>query len=86
VERDGREVILTVSDRGPGLPAGSEERIFEEFFRAQDSLASGVPGCGLGLALARRIILAHRGTLNAQARPGGGASFIARLPLTQPSA
>lgn len=83
-ERDGREVVLTVSDRGPGLPAGSEERIFEEFFRAQDSLASGVPGCGLGLALARRIVLAHHGTLHARQRPGGGACFITRLPLAQP--
>ncbi len=81
VARDGTDALLSVSDRGPGIPRGCEERIFEDFFRAHDSLASGIPGCGLGLALARRIVRAHGGTLVAANRDGSGAMFVARFPI-----
>jgi two-component system sensor histidine kinase KdpD len=73
-------VRIIVSDRGPGIPAGCEERIFEQFFRAHDSLASGIPGSGLGLALARRLVELHRGTLVGTNRPDGGAQFVVTLP------
>jgi signal transduction histidine kinase len=73
-------VRIVVSDRGPGIPAGCEERIFEQFFRAHDSLASGIPGSGLGLALARRLVELHRGTLVGTNRPEGGARFVVTLP------
>lgn len=74
-------VTITVSDRGPGIPAGCEERIFEQFYRAHDSLASGIPGSGLGLALARRLVGIHRGTITAQNQPDGGARFTISLPV-----
>lgn len=72
--------IVEVEDRGPGVPSGVEERIFEEFFRAEDSLASGIQGLGLGLALARRIARAHGGDVTYRPRPGGGSCFALRLP------
>jgi len=78
-------VELAVLDRGLGVPAGSEQKIFEKFYRAHDSLSSGIQGSGLGLTLARQIARAHGGEVVYKAREGGGSCFCLRLPL-QPSA
>lgn len=72
--------IITVTDLGPGIPAGSEERIFEQFYRAHDSLSSGIPGSGLGLALVRRLVTLHGGSVQAANAPDGGAVFTVTLP------
>jgi two-component system sensor histidine kinase KdpD len=64
-------VIVELADRGPGIPPGEEERIFEKFFRGRN--AGG--GVGLGLAICRAIITAHGGRIWAENRPGGGAVF-----------
>jgi signal transduction histidine kinase len=81
-------VDLRVLDRGIGVPKDCAEKIFEQFFRAHDSLASGVQGSGLGLTLARQIARAHGGDVLYRPREGGGSCFILRLPLreTTPSA
>ncbi len=76
----GGGVEIRVLDRGPGIPAGCEEKIFEKFFRAHDALDSGAPGSGLGLTLARQIARAHRGDLFYSRRAGGGSCFILRIP------
>lgn len=70
-------VVICVSDRGPGLPAGVESRVFEKFFRAAPS---GVRGAGLGLAICRGVVQAHGGTITAENRDGGGAVFRVMLP------
>lgn len=75
---------ISVLDRGPGVPRGEERRIFEAFHRADDSLASGVQGSGLGLALARRIARDHGGEIVYRPREGGGSEFILQLPLHEP--
>ena len=71
-------VIIEVRDRGPGIPPGEEERIFEKFYRGN---ASRVSGAGLGLPICRAIVQAHRGTIQALSRSGGGAIFQIRLPV-----
>jgi len=76
-EQEGA-VEVWVADRGPGLPPGSEARIFEKFQRGPEA-ASGV---GLGLTIVRGIVRAHRGEIAAEQRPGGGALFRFTLPLT----
>ena len=73
--REGEGITLEVLDRGPGVPVGSEERVFEKFVRA-----GAAPGAGLGLAVVRAIVTAHGGTVRAEARPGGGARFVLWLP------
>ncbi len=81
--RDGPLPCAEVSilDRGSGVPRGSEERIFEKFYRAHDSLSSGIQGSGLGLTLARQIARAHGGDVIYEPREGGGSTFSLRLPL-----
>jgi signal transduction histidine kinase len=74
-------VELKVLDRGLGVPGGSEEKIFEQFYRAHDSLSSGIQGSGLGLTLARQIARAHGGEVVYEPREGGGSCFTLRLPL-----
>ena len=75
-------VILEVRDRGPGFPAGEEERIFEKFYRGS---TKGARGAGLGLAICRAIVQAHQGKIQAFNRPGGGAVFSVMLPARSPS-
>src|SRR5581483_7112170 len=72
---------VAVLDRGLGVPASCEERIFEQFYRAHDSLSSGIQGSGLGLTLARQIARAHGGDVVFERREGGGSCFAVRLPL-----
>ena len=74
-------VHVSVLDRGSGVPPGEEAKIFEAFYRAHDSLASGIQGSGLGLTLAQRMAKEHGGEITYQAREGGGSSVTLRLPL-----
>jgi signal transduction histidine kinase len=80
-----RHAELQVLDRGVGVPVGCEEKIFEKFYRAHDSLSSGIQGSGLGLTLARQIAHAHGGEVVHRIREGSGSCFILRLPLCPPN-
>jgi two-component system sensor histidine kinase KdpD len=73
-----RSITIEVADRGPGLPVGAEEKVFEKFYRV-DRAAAG--GAGLGLAICRGIVQAHGGRIWAQNLPGGGVAFLFTLPL-----
>ncbi len=81
VARDGSFLIIYVADRGPGLPPGGEEKVFEKFYRGPGAPAGGL---GLGLSIARRLVEAHGGKLTARNRAEGGARFSIRLPLGEP--
>lgn len=70
-------VVVSVSDRGPGIPLGEQRRIFEAGVRLDVTR----PGSGLGLALARSIAEAHGGALAVDSEPGQGATFRLTLPL-----
>ncbi len=79
-EADAGAVVLEIRDRGPGFAEGDERRIFEKFYRRG---MTGVRGVGLGLPICRAIAEAHRGTIEAYNRTGGGAAFRIRLPLAK---
>jgi two-component system sensor histidine kinase KdpD len=76
-------VEIEVADRGPGLAPGTEARVFDKFFRAGAG-DGGRRGIGLGLAIVRGMVEAHGGSVVAENRPGGGASFRISLPNGQP--
>ncbi len=75
---DGTECEIAVADNGPGLPGDVLEKVFDKFFRVPGSRTGGT---GLGLSIARGFVEAHRGTIRAENRPGGGLKFVIRLPL-----
>ena len=72
-------MLLTIADRGPGVPAGTEEQVFRKFFRSHP--AGGRRGIGLGLAICRGIVEAHGGRITVANRDGGGAAFTIDLLL-----
>jgi len=82
---DDGHVNVSVLDRGMGVPDGDEKKIFEAFYRAHDSLASGIQGSGLGLTLAQRIAHEHGGEIRHEHREGGGSRFTLRLPMEKES-
>ncbi|MDY7577147.1 DUF4118 domain-containing protein [Herbaspirillum sp. RTI4] len=78
------DLLVTVSDDGPGLPSGREDRLFEKFVRGERE--SATPGVGLGLAICRAIVEAHGGHIRADNTADGGARFCFTLPLGTPPA
>jgi signal transduction histidine kinase len=77
----GGGAVLSVSDRGPGVPRAHRRRIFERFYRVDDSINSGIDGSGIGLALCRQIAERHGGSIRHEPRKGGGSIFVLTLPL-----
>jgi signal transduction histidine kinase len=73
-------VRVSVCDQGTGLPPDQLERVFERFYRVNNSLAQKTQGTGLGLYLAHAVITAHDGKIWASNNPGGGATFTFALP------
>ncbi len=81
---DGADFVLRVRDHGPGVPAELRESIFDPFVSTKPSqLSTG--GMGMGLSLVRRAVEAAGGTIEVIDAAGGGAEFIARLPLAEPT-
>ncbi|MHB8394296.1 MAG: sensor histidine kinase [Candidatus Dormibacteria bacterium] len=76
--------IVSVVDHGPGIPADSQERIFERFVRMDRSRGRARGGAGLGLAIVAAIVAAHHGRITHLPTPGGGATFQVELPAIQP--
>jgi signal transduction histidine kinase len=70
---------ISITDTGPGIPAEQMRHIFERFYRADSS--AGKAGAGLGLAIARQIVLAHGGDITAKSTLGKGTKFVVRLPV-----
>jgi two-component system sensor histidine kinase KdpD len=73
------EIVVEIADRGPGLPQGEEERVFERFYRVADGRRA--EGAGLGLAVCQAILKVHGGRIQASNRAGGGAVFRFALPM-----
>ena len=77
---DGR-AELAVADHGPGLTEEQAARVFERFYRADESRTRANGGAGLGLSIVAAVTEAHGGTAEARPTPGGGATFVITLPL-----
>ena len=76
-------MLISVADRGPGIPTADLERVFDKFYRVMETQtrATRATGSGLGLAVSRGLVEAHGGRIWAENREGGGAIFRFTLPL-----
>jgi two-component system, OmpR family, sensor kinase len=75
--------VVTVADRGIGIPASDLEALFERYHRGSN--VSGIVGTGVGLYLVKRAVDLHRGSVEVASREGEGSRFTVRLPVTRPS-
>ncbi len=79
--RAGSEVILSVTDRGIGIPADEHDRVFDRFHRVSTGLVHDVKGTGLGLSLVQHIVHAHGGRVRLESELGKGSTFFIHLPV-----
>ena len=82
VEDGAREIVLRIRDRGPGIPEGELEQVFEPFYRGEASRSRETGGTGLGLGIARNIARAHGGDIVLRNHPRGGLEAVLTLPRT----
>ncbi|WP_048438069.1 ATP-binding protein [Caenimonas sp. SL110] len=82
LKRQGRDAVVRVNDRGPGVPPSERERIFEPFYRLPGA-SERFGGVGLGLALVSSIAQRHQGSVHCEDHEGGGASFVLHIPCDQ---
>lgn len=80
LRRENGHAMLQVTDTGIGIAADELPRIFDWFYRAP-SANGGARGAGLGLAIAKRIVEVHHGSIGVSSNPGSGTTFCVRLPL-----
>lgn len=85
IEQSPTEVTLGVHDSGPGIPAQHLPRIFERFYRVEQSRSRSHGGTGLGLAIVKHIALAHHGRVSVDSTPGRGSSFYIHLQPASPA-
>lgn len=81
--KTGKAVQIDISDTGCGIPKEAQEAIFEEFYRVDNTINEGVKGTGLGLALVKHIIEAHKGKIWVNSEMGKGSTFSFTLPQEQ---
>jgi signal transduction histidine kinase len=78
-ERRNGAYRIAVSDHGPGIPPEERGHMFEKFFRGGG--VGATPGAGLGLSIARSLVVLHGGSLAYEDTPGGGSTFVVHLPV-----
>ena len=81
-EVENEYVAIRVRDRGPGIAESERKAIFRKFVRGTAAAARNVKGSGLGLAMVRHIVAAHRGQIRLASKPGQGSTFTMLLPVT----
>ena len=81
VVREGRYIIFTAADNGPGIKSEYLQHVFERFYRIDKARSRDSGGTGLGLSIVRQIVSLHGGSIRAVSEEGKGSSFIVSLPI-----
>lgn len=84
LQQRGDELVLEVSDTGPGLSENEQSHVFERFYRTASATEQAVQGIGVGLSVVKSIVEAHAGVIELESSPGAGTRFEVRLPLDGP--
>jgi len=85
IESREKDFVIRIADHGDGIPESLRDKVFERFYRADNSRNRDTGGSGLGLAIAKSIVTAHQGQIWAEETEGGGATFVIEIPRTQAS-
>lgn len=80
---ENEQIVVKVADNGPGIPEAEKDKIFERFYRLDDSRARDTGGTGLGLAIAKESVLLHSGSISVESIEGMGSTFCIRLPYNK---
>lgn len=80
VSEAGAEAVIDVEDDGPGIPPEHVDHVFDRFYRVDPGRSSSAGGVGLGLAMARWAVTAHRGAISVRGNPAGGSTFSIVVP------
>jgi two-component system phosphate regulon sensor histidine kinase PhoR len=78
-----KHLVLSVTDRGMGIPQTEQKKIMEKFYRVESSLVHNTKGSGLGLSLVKQIMEVHGGEINVRSHPGKGSTFSLVFPIHQ---
>jgi signal transduction histidine kinase len=84
VEERGADAVLHCRDTGIGIPAPEQEKIFEKFYQVDSTATRRFGGAGLGLSIAKEIVLLHGGRIWVESAPGAGSTFFVSLPKAPP--
>lgn len=79
-KKSGQKLIIKIQDRGPGIPANEQKRIFEPFARGKRAQSEQITGSGIGLNLVKRIVEMHGGSVSLESKPDSGTTFTVVLP------
>jgi signal transduction histidine kinase len=82
LRRDGDWAVLSVQDRGQGIPEDEQDALFQPFSTTSVQATAGEKSTGLGLVITKRIVEGHGGTIEVESEDGAGSTFTVRLPLT----
>lgn len=83
LSKEGKNIVIAVEDNGPGIPKEEQEKIFDRFYRLDDSRARDTGGTGLGLAIARESVILHGGKIELSSEVGVGSTFSIYLPINE---
>ena len=75
-----KEIIITITDQGPGIPKREQQNIFNRFHRLGNELRRETQGTGIGLSIVKHIAEAHKGTISIDSTPPNGSTFTLTLP------
>lgn len=78
LNKTAKEVVIEIADSGKGIAKEDQKKIFDRFYKADQSRST--PGTGLGLTISQRIVTLHGGTIGVESEPGKGSRFLVRLP------